>query len=232
MAKTKIVDSFNYAIEGIIYVLKSQRNMRVHFLSAVLLLLLGIYLNVSRIEFLILLTAIAFVLFAEMVNTAIEYTINLASKTVNPIARIVKDVSAGAVLLSAVNGLIVVYIIFSRHLNIPFESMVVRIKQSPWHLTFIALIVVLSLVIVGKVFSHSGTPVRGGMPSGHAALAFCIWTTILFSTANNFIVILAFILAFLVARSRMTNDIHNIWEILSGALLGVLATTLVFQILK
>ncbi len=232
MGKLKIVDSFNYAIEGLIYVLKSQRNMRVHFLFAVLLLLLAIYLNISKIELLILLIAIAFVLFAEMMNTAVEYTIDLASKTVNPVARIVKDVSAGAVLLSAVTGLIVVYIIFFRHLNIPFESMVIKIKQSPWHLTFIALILVLSLVIAGKVFSHSGTPFRGGMPSGHAALAFCIWTAILFSTSNNFIIILVFVLAFFVARSRTANAIHNIWEVLSGAVLGVLATTLVFQLLK
>ncbi len=232
MEKTKLVDSFNYAIEGLIYVLRSQRNMRLHFLFAVLLLLIGIYLNLSKIELLILLMAIAFVLFAEVFNTAIEYTVDLVSNTVNPLARIIKDIGAGAVLLASTTGLIVFYIIFSRHFNIPFENAVINIKQSPWHITFIALIAVLSMVIAGKVFLRSGTPARGGMPSGHAALAFSIWTAILFSTANNFIVMLTFILAFLVARSRMVNAIHNIWEVLSGAVLGVLATTVVFQVLK
>ena len=232
MGKVKLVDSFNYAIEGLIYVLKSQRNMRIHFLFAVLLLLLGIYLNLSKIELLVLLMAIAFVLFAEIFNTAIEYTVDLVGTNVNPLARIIKDVGAGAVLLASVTGLIIFYIIFARHLNIPFENMVVKIKQSPWHITLIALIVVLSMVVTGKVFLHSGTPMRGGMPSGHAALAFCIWTAVLFSTTNDFIIILTFILAFLIARSRLANAIHNVWEVLSGAILGILVTTIVFQILK
>ncbi len=232
MGKTKIVDSFNYAIEGLIYVLKSQRNMRIHFLFAVLLLVLGIYLNLSGIELLILLMAIAFVLFAEMFNTAIEYTVDLISNTVNPLARIIKDIGAGAVLLASATGLIVFYVIFSRHLNIPFESAVIKIKESPWHITFIALVVVLSAVVAAKVLLHKGTPMRGGMPSGHAAMAFCMWTAVLFSTTNNFVIIITFILAFLVARSRLANAVHNIWEVLSGAVLGILTTTAVFQILK
>jgi diacylglycerol kinase (ATP) len=232
MAKRKIVDSFNYAIEGLIYVLRSQRNMRVHFLFAVLILLFGIYLNLSGVEFLMLLVAIAFVLCTEMFNTAIEFTIDLISDTVNPLARIIKDIGAGAVLLSAMNALVVGYVIFSRHLRIPFDGAVMKIKQSPWHITFIALIIVFSLVIAGKVLLHSGTPFRGGMPSGHAAFAFAIWAAILFFTTNDFVVMLAFILAFLVARSRVVSAIHNIWEVLSGAVIGVLATTVVFQILK
>jgi diacylglycerol kinase (ATP) len=232
MRQSKLIDSFNYAIEGLIYVLRSQRNMRVHFLFFLLILLLGIYLNVSAVELLMLLIAVVFVLFAEIFNTAIEVTVDLISNTVNPPARIIKDISAGAVLLSALNGLIVCYVIFSRHLHMPFDNTMLKIKQSPWHVTFIALIVVLGLVIAGKVFLHRGTPFRGGMPSGHAAFAFSIWTVILFSVTNDFVIILTFILAFLVARSRIVSSIHNIWEVLSGAIIGVLATTVVFQILK
>lgn len=232
MEKNKVIDSFNYAIEGLIYVLKSQRNMRVHFLFAVLILLFGIYLNLNGIELLILLIAITFVLCAEMFNTTIEFAIDLISNTVSPLARIIKDIGAGAVLLSALNGLVVCYVIFSRHLNIPFDSAVMKIKQSPWHITFIALIIVLSLVVAGKVLLHSGTPFRGGMPSGHAAFAFAIWTAVLFSTTNDFVIILTFILAFLVARSRVISTIHNVREALSGALVGVLATTVIFQIFK
>ena len=232
MQKTKIVVSFNYAIEGFIYVLKSQRNMRIHFLFSVLILLLGIYLNVAKVELIMLFIAVAFVLFAEMFNTAIEYTVDLVTKTANPLARVIKDIAAGAVLLSAINGFIVVYIVFSKHLNLPFENMVLKIKQSPWHITFIALIIVLSTVVLGKMFLRSGTPLRGGMPSGHSALAFSIWTAIVFSTPNNFIVALTFILAFLVARSRLIRSIHNVWEVLAGSVLGILITTLVFQLLR
>lgn len=232
MARPKLADSINYAMEGLIYVLKSQRNMRLHFLFSTLLLLLGIYLNLGKFELLMLLTAIVFVLFAEMFNTAIEYTVDLVSNTINPLARIIKDVGAGAVLLASLNALIVFYVVFSRHFDIPFENVLTRIEASPWHITFISLIVVLSLVVAGKVFLNSGTPMRGGMPSGHAALAFCIWTILLFATANNLVIILTFILALLVARSRLVSAVHNIWEVLAGSVLGVLTTTLIFQIIK
>lgn len=232
IGKTSIIDSFNHAIEGLIYVLKSQRNMRVHFLFAILIVLFGIYLNLNAVELLILLVTMTFVLCAEMFNTAIEFTVDLISNTVNPLARIIKDIGAGTVLLSALNGLVVCYIIFSRHLCISFGNAAMKIKQSPWHITFIALIVVLALVIVGKVLLHSGTPFRGGMPSGHAAIAFSLWTIILFSIDNDVVIILSFVLAFLVARSRVVDTIHNIWEVVSGAVMGILTTTVVFQILK
>ncbi|MBU4376213.1 MAG: diacylglycerol kinase [Candidatus Omnitrophica bacterium] len=232
MANPKIVDSFNHAIEGLIYVLKTQRNMRIHFLFSVLITLVAIYLNVSKVELLIVLLAIAFVLVVEIVNTAVEHAVDLTTNTINPVARVIKDISAAAVLISAIAAFVVFYIVFSYYLNIPFESAIFKIKQSPWHISFIAFIIVLSLVVAGKVFFHRGTPLRGGMPSGHAALAFAIWTAIAFSSTNNLVIVMAFILAFFVARSRITESIHTAWEVVAGALVGILATTIVFQLLK
>jgi len=232
MAKNRLVDSFNYAVEGLLYVLRSQRNMRLHFLFAVFIILLGIYINLNALEIIALVITITGVLCAEIFNTAIEYTVDLISDKRSPLARIVKDVGAGAVLLAAISAVIVGYIVFSRNLHVPFEDVVLKIKQSPWHMTFIALIVVSSLVIATKVIFHSGTPFRGGMPSGHAAVAFALWTSILFFTSDDIVVILTFILAFLVARSRVISAIHSTWEALSGAVIGVLATTTIFQILK
>ena len=232
MAKTKLIDAFNYAIEGLIYVLRTQRNMRIHFLFSALILLAAIYLNVGHADLLIVILTIAFVLVAEIVNTAVEFAVDLYSTTINPRVRIIKDVSAAAVLVSACAALVIFYLVFLRYLNFPIEAAVLKIKQSPWHITFIAFIVVLTLVIAGKVFFHRGTPLRGGMPSGHAALAFSMWTAIFFSTTSNVVIILAFILAFFVARSRVIESIHNVWEAVAGSLLGVLATTLIFQILK
>lgn len=232
MANANLIDSFNHAIEGLIYVLKTQRNMRIHFLFSILITLAAIYLNVSKPEFLIALLAIAFVLVAEIVNTAVECAVDLAANTINPAVRAIKDISAAAVLISAIAEFLVFYMIFSRYLNIPFESAIFRIKQSPWHITFIALIIVLSLVVAGKVLLHKGTPLRGGMPSGHAALAFSIWTAIAFSSANNLVIALTFALAFFVARSRIIEAVHTIWEVAAGAFLGIFVTTVIFQLLK
>jgi len=232
MKKQNIIQSFNSAIEGFIYVLKTQRNMRLHFLIAILALLLGIYLNLEKLEALLLLVTICFVLLAEMMNTAIEMNIDLISDNYNPMARIIKDIAAGCVLVASLNAFIVGYFLFlSRPWGIYIESGIDKIKSSPWHITLIILISVLSLAILGKALFHRGTPLRGGMPSGHAAVAFSIWTIISFLTANHIAVILTFVLAFLVARSRLSGGVHTFWEVVAGSILGALVPILIFQIL-
>lgn len=231
MEQQNLIQSFNCAIEGFIYVLKTQRNMRIHFLFAVFILLLGIYLDFSGWEILILCAAITFVLLSEMINTAIELAIDLISNKFHPLARMAKDVSAGAVFIASLNALIAGYLLFSKRLKFSLESGVLRVKQSPWHLTFISIIVVLALVVIIKVLTHKGTPMRGGMPSGHSAAAFSMWTVVALSTTNELIIILTFLMALLIARSRLTGSIHTIWEVIAGGALGTLITVLVFQLL-
>jgi len=231
--RQNIIQSFNSAIEGFIYAIKTQRNMRLHFLLAILSLLLAIYLNLEKMEILILLLAICFVFLSEMFNTAIEMSANLISNTFNPVVQAIKDVAAGCVLVASINAVIVGYFLFlSRPWGMYIEAGVDKIKSSPWHITLIAFILVLFLTIAGKVLFHHGTPLRGGMPSGHAAIAFSIWTIISFLTENHLAVVLVFILAFLVARSRLSDGIHSFWEIVAGSTLGILTTTIVFQMLQ
>ena len=110
------------------------------------------------------------------------------------------------------------------------QDTMARIRQSPWHVTFIAIILVFSATIFGKALSQKGTPLRGGMPSGHAAIAFSIWTVISFFTSNSVVIALSFVMAFLIARHRIKDAVHTIWEVIAGAILGILITTLVFQL--
>lgn len=232
MQERRFVESFNAAIEGFIYVLKTQRNMRIHFLSALLIILLAIYLNFSSLEMLVLCATITIVLAAEMLNTTVELVVDMIKTEFHPIARIIKDISAGAVLIASINAVIAGYLLFSKRVPFRIEEEVAKIRQSPWHLTFISFILVLGLTIIGKILFHKGTPLRGGMPSGHAAIAFSIWTIIAFLTNNSIVIILAFVMAFLIARHRVKDSIHNVWEVLAGAVLGVLLTTIVFQLFR
>lgn len=233
MREHKFVESVNAAIEGFLYVVKTERNMRIHFLFAVLILLLGIYLNFTPQELLILAVTIALVLASEMVNTAVELIVDIiVQMEFHPIAKIIKDISAGAVLIAAVNAAIVGYLLFSSKMPFNVEEGIIRIGSSPWHLTFVSIIIVLALTIFGKIFLHKGTPLRGGMPSGHAAIAFSMWTIITFLTRNAIVVLLAFAMAFLIARHRIKDSIHTMWEVIAGSVLGILATTLIFQLLR
>ncbi len=231
MKKRSLVQSFNCAIEGLIYALKTQRNMRIHFLIAIFILLLGIYLNFNGLEVLMLCAAATFVLLSEMANTAIELVIDLVHQEVNPLARMAKDVMAGAVLVSCINAVVVGYVLFSRRLTFSVKNGLARIRDFPWHLTFISLLLILALVVLVKAVFHKGRPLRGGMPSGHSAVAFSMWTIISLLTSNGVIMVLTFIMALLIARSRLMQEIHSIWEVVAGALLGMLATLLVFQLL-
>jgi diacylglycerol kinase (ATP) len=232
MRERSTVESFNSAIEGFFYVIKTQKNMRLHFLAAVAILLFAIYLNIPMHQILILCSTISLVLLMEMVNTAVELTVDMVMETFHPLARIVKDVTAGAVLLSAVNAFVVGYLIFQKRLGLDLDVGIWKVRQSPWHLTFIATILVMALVMLFKVSFHKGKPLRGGMPSGHAAFVFSVWAIMVFLSGNSLIVILTFLMAVLVARSRIANRIHSVWEVLAGAALGILVTTLVFQLLQ
>lgn len=232
MKQQNLIESFNAAIEGFIYVFKTQRNMRLHFAIGLAALALGVFLNFTYMELIVLCLTIAFVLFAEMFNTAIEHTIDLAKEEFHPLARIAKDICAGAVLLSAMAAIAVGYILFISKAGLRMEENIVKIRGSSWHITFIVLLVILSLVVLSKVLLRSGTPLRGGMPSGHSAVAFSIWTTISFLYPKSIAIFLVFILAFMVARSRVRDRVHSALEVFSGAVLGISVTVLIFQILR
>src|SRR5215467_1876414 len=112
----RFIAGFGYAFSGLVYVLRTQLNMRVHLSIALLALLTGLILRISAIEFAIIFLTIIIVLVAEMFNTVLELCVNLASPQYHPLAKIAKDVSAGAVLLSAIFAVIIGLFIFVPHL--------------------------------------------------------------------------------------------------------------------
>jgi diacylglycerol kinase (ATP) len=228
-----LVNSFNYAFEGIIYVVRTQRNMRIHFIVTLGVLPLGVLLGVSRIEMLALILAVAFVLLMEMANTALEMTIDVATPAFDPRARAAKDIAAGMVLVSAVTALFVGYLVFAPRLQHPSQRAINTVRRSPVHLTVIAIVVVILLVIAIKAYFGTGSPLRGGLPSGHAAVAFGGWaaiTLVTHSYENQVLVsTLAFAMATLVAQTRVEAGVHSTLEVVYGAVLGALVTTAIFQ---
>lgn len=231
--KRSIIDSFNYAVSGIILSIKTEKNMLIHYIIAITVLGLSLFFNFTRVEFLILLFAISLVLTLEMINTAIEKTVDMITKEYHPYARIAKDISAGAVLISSVNALIVGYLLFFDRLNQFSEVLLFKIKRSPIHLTFIALLLVVLLTIglKAKYYRGRGTHFQGGTVSGHSALAFCIAAIIAFLVENILVITLAFGLALLVAESRVEGKIHTFVEVTLGAVLGIVIAILAFQII-
>jgi diacylglycerol kinase (ATP) len=207
--------------------------MRIHFLAAVAVLVAALAFDVSRLELIALFLAISFVLIAEMVNTAIEATVDVASTSFDPMAKLAKDIAAGAVLIAAVNAIAIGYLVFSGQVAEESSNLLDKLSRSPKELTMVALVLTVVLVIALKALSGRGTPLRGGWPSGHAAVGFGSWmavTLILEDSDHQFLVSsLAFILAGLVAQTRVEAGIHSTSEVAVGGLLGALVTLGIFQ---
>ena len=231
MKVRKITESFNHAIEGIIYAIKTQRNMRIHLLIATLVLFGSLFFDLSKIEILLLFLTIALVIILEMVNTAIEVTIDLNANYYHPLAKIAKNVAAGAVLIAALNSILVGYLIFYDKLKGITNTVIFKINQSDPTVVFICLILVVIATVIIKAFYGQGTPLRGGMPSGHSALAFGTATAISLLTQDTLIITLSFFLAFVVAQSRVEGKIHTLYEVTVGAILGILIAIIIFKLL-
>ncbi|HEX8731579.1 MAG TPA: diacylglycerol kinase family protein [Ktedonobacterales bacterium] len=110
------LNSFVYAWHGLVYAVRTQRNARVHMLLGSLAILLGIILRISPVEFAMVFIAITLVFIAEMFNTVAEACIDLVTREYHPLARIAKDVAAGAVLLNAMLSVLIGGLVFIPHL--------------------------------------------------------------------------------------------------------------------
>lgn len=108
----KFLRSFKYALEGIFTGLKEEQNMKIHIAIMILVIIFGILLKISKIEWIICIALFGLVISMELINTAIENTVDLITKEKNEQAKIAKDVAAGAVLVSAIASAIIGLIIF------------------------------------------------------------------------------------------------------------------------
>ena len=228
-----LLDSFNYALEGIIHVLRTQRNMRIHLGIGVAVIVLALWENVEKFELIALLISITFVLIAEMINSAIEGAVDIATTAFDPMAKLAKDIAAGAVLIAAINALAVGYLVFANKVANRSSDVLDRLRNAPASLTVVALVLTVIAVIATKAYTGRGTPLRGGLPSGHSAIAFAGWVaaTYVAGGTHRFLVSsIALIMAVLVAQTRVESGVHSALEVTYGGLLGAIATLIVFQV--
>ncbi len=230
MPLRKLVESANYAIEGILHAARTQRHVRYHFYAAVLILLLSLILGVSRVEFIAIVIVAIVVLAVEMLNSAVEETVNILFREYDSKAKIIKDIAAGAVLITAIGASIAGYVVFFPYFQKIFHQGLTIAKHTGEDIAVISLIVVLIMVIITKTFFGRGLPLRGGMPSGHSAVAFSVWVAVSFLSGSFLPSFLILILAILIAQSRVSVGVHSPWEVILGALLGSTITFFFFKL--
>ena len=223
-----VVDSFRFASRGLVFALRSQRNLRIHFFIALLVLLLAVALPVSRVELALLVLTISGVLVAELVNTAVEVTVDLGSPGLHELARAAKDVAAGAVLVAALAATCVGLLIFYRPLTALLTYEALPGSSSVAHVTLAGACLVLLVTWGAKTLLTRPVRLTGGMPSGHAAVAFALATAVFFISGNGLLTLLAVVLAGLVGQSRLEGGMHSLPEVAAGGALGVLVMAALF----
>jgi len=229
---TRFIDSLNCAIDGIIYTARTQKHMRRHFISAMLVLLAVLILRVTPLEFTLLVISVCFVLCAELINTSIEVIVDMVSPEFNPHAKIAKDVAAGGVLMAAISAFVMGYLILF-HYIFPLYKEALDLIGIPTEMGIVvALLTVVIAVVFLKAISGKGKPLEGGLTSGHAAVAFSIATIVSLKTQDPITSLLAFILAVMVSHSRLMLNIHTVREVVIGAVAGMAITVSVLLLFR
>ena len=240
-SNSNFLDAWKNAIDGIIYATTTQRNVKIQLVIAVLVVIISLFFDLSRAEFLCFLFTIILILFAEMCNTAIETVVDLYVDVYHPKAKIAKDVAAGGVVITAINALIVAYFLFFDKISDIGLNFIKNIVTSPIHLAFAAIVIVviaiIALIAIARTNKHKGLNHKF-MPSGFTTLAFAANTIIwlmMDSITNNeaisiVILTLSLVLSILVAASRVEAKAHKVSEVIFSACVGIIIVLIIYGV--
>lgn len=142
----KFLKSFKYAFRGIVYCINNERNMRIHTVMMLYVLLFSPFFHLSRLQYAVLFLTVSAVVSAEMMNTAAEELSDMSAADYNPLARIAKDVAAGAVLVCAVFSVFVGICLFWQ--PDAFLALFYFFAERPWLAVLLVISVVLAVIYV------------------------------------------------------------------------------------
>lgn len=225
-------ESLKNATNGIIYGTTTQSNFQRQLIIIAIFMIVSLFFNLSKVEFVCLIFACVLIIFAEMINTAIETVVDLYTDLYHPKAKIAKDVAAGAVVISALNAVIVAYFIFFDKIGAVGASILETVIQSPGHLAFVSIALVIIVIIALKAAKVNGRFLKKQLIiSGQSMIAFAAVTIIWLNTANFMIVALALIMAFIISMNRVETNQRTSLEVILGAIIGILITILVYGLI-
>lgn len=224
---------FHRAVEGLIHVFRTQRHMRFHFVAATIIVLLGSLMQLERTQWFLLYFAMGLVFLTELLNTAIEACVDLFTDSYHTLAKIAKDIAAGAVLVATILAIIVALLVFFNPYNYRwlFGLSMIDHPSDPFQVGMSGMVLLFLLTVISKTLGNKGTFLSGGVVSGHSALGFYLATSILFVSNQLPTAFLAMCIAALVAQSRVQARIHTTQEVIWGAFLGISVPTVMYRLL-
>lgn len=222
-----IFNAISNAASGINHVAKTEKNIQRQLIITIFALILGLIFKLTRVELVLVIFTIVFVMVTEMVNTAIEATVDLVTEEYHPKAKIAKDVAAGAVVLSTVNAIVVAYFLFFEKLAVQGSKFLKELVDR--NETKILLIILLTFVLF-LIFRVIVTKIGKFIPSGQAMIATSIFTAIWTLTSRKEILTLTLILLVMIGLNRISTGEKSISEVVVGSIIGVVATVMLFAL--
>lgn len=217
--------SMRHAYEGIQYALTTQPNMKFHFFASFAVLISALFFRLPRTDILLLLLAITLVLITELINTAIEKTVDLAMPHRHPLAKIAKDVAAAAVLVTAVFAAAVGIAVFYA----PFESWIRQREHPDMPLSIGSVWLYLALVVLAVIVAETRFRDNSRLrPSLWMAIAVSIGTLITLKSGDTLIGLLSLGMSGMFLILLYEKQGRSLSGLLTGGLLGALLTVLAF----
>lgn len=217
------------AVNGIIYGTTTQSNVKKQLVIIAFVMLISLFFNLSKVEFICLIISVVLIIFAEMINTAVETVVDLYTDLYHPKAKIAKDVAAGAVVITALNAVIVAYFLFFDKIGEMGNSIYQTVINSP---TYLAFVVVALLIIIAVALKAAKIKDKRNdkqlIISCQSMLASAAVVATWIVTENLVALSFAVVLAIMVCMNRVESKERTVIEVLLGVMIGILITILMY----
>ena len=220
------------ALNGIIHAFKTEKNLRNDYIIGALVLFVSLFFDFTRTELICLVLTIGFVIFAEMINSTVEYIVNLVKTEYDLNAKAAKDIAAGGVLIASIISVIVAYLLFVDKIRQASTALLAAVLSSKAHMLVTILFVVTILVVILKgIFSkdkeHNYVK---AWPSARVTVSFALATYLFVITQNLIVGGVALALSIMVSSIKRENDKTTMQQVILSALLGILLVVSVYQL--
>jgi len=222
--------SVGHALDGIIRAFKTERNLKIDFIIGLFVLIFSLFFDFTRTEFTCLCLTIGFVIFAEMINSTVEYVVDLVTDKYDDRAKAAKDIAAGGVLISSFVAVVVGYFLFSDKIYNISTNLISSVLDSKLHVLFIITFAIIILAVIFKGMMGKGEDYVKTSPSARVALAYGLMTYLYLYTKNIFVTGIAFILAFLITQIRIESTKSKPIFMILSALLGIMVVLIIYSL--
>lgn len=222
--------ALRHALDGVIKAFKTERNLRIDYVIGLFVLICSLFFDFTKTEFACLCLTIGFVIFAEMINSTVEYIVDLITDKYDDRAKAAKDIAAGGVLISSVVAVIVAFFLFADKLTMATTSVISTIFSSNIYILFTIIFAVIILAVILKGFLGKGSNYSQVYPSARVALAFGLTTYVYIITKSILVGGVALILSIIIAQIRVENTKTRPIYMVISAIIGVLVVLIIYQI--